>query len=211
MIDLEAFTTALVGFLVTVDPLGVVPIFLAITAGAGPSHRRAMANKGMLVGGVALLGFALAGDAVLVTLGISMPAFRISGGIFLFLLALEMVFERRTQRRNGTASSAVEEGPELDVSVFPLAVPLIAGPAAITAAILASNTHGTTLVTQASVVLALLTALALTWLALILCDLIEKLLGATLIGVVSRLLGLLLGALAIQYVIDGVQMVLRGP
>ena len=138
-----------------------------------------------------------------------MPAFRISGGIFLFLLALEMVFERRAQRRNGTAAHAAEESSSIDVSVFPLAVPLIAGPAAITAAILASNVHGTTLVGQASVVLALLAALALTWVALILSDLVEKLLGATLIGVVSRLLGLLLGALAIQYVIDGVQTVLR--
>lgn len=203
---LDVFGTALTTFLVTVDPLGLVPIFVALTREAGPQHRRAMARKGVLIGGATLLAFAFAGERLLTGLGIGMPAFRIAGGVFLFLLALEMVFERRTERRGGTATSLAGERPvPADVAVFPIGVPLIAGPAAITSVVLAVGRHGDELVGRVVVLAALLLTLLATWLALALAARLERVLGETLIGVLTRLLGLLLGALAVQHVVDGLR------
>lgn len=201
----EAFATALVAFMVTVDPLGIVPLFIAITRGSGPPARRRMAGKGVLIGGVLLLAFALAGERLLGAMGIGLSAFRIAGGMFLFLLALEMVFERRTGRRGGTASHLADERHGEDVAVFPLAIPLLAGPAAITAVILAMDRWRAVPLGQLAVLAALALTLLATWLALLLAARLDRLLGPTLIGVLSRLLGLLLGALAVQYVLDGVR------
>ncbi|MDX6749955.1 MarC family protein [Geminicoccaceae bacterium 1502E] len=199
----EAFATAMVAFLVTVDPLGIVPLFIAITRGSTPAARRRMAGKGVLIGGALLFGFALAGERLLGALGIGLPAFRIAGGLFLFLLALEMVFERRTGRRGDTASHLADERHGEDVAVFPLGIPLIAGPAAITSVILAMDRSSAVPLGELAVAAALLATLLATWLALLLAARLDRLLGPTLIGVLSRLLGLLLGALAVQYVLDG--------
>lgn len=201
----DVFATSLAAFLVTVDPLGIVPLFIAITRGTTPSRRRRMAAKGVLVGGCLLLAFAVAGEQVLGAIGIGLPAFRVAGGLFLFLLALEMVFERRTERRGGTAGHLADERHGEDVAVFPVAIPLIAGPAAITAVILAMDRASAVPLGPLAVTAALLLTIAATWLALSLAAPLDRLLGPTLIGVLSRLLGLLLGALAVQYVLDGVR------
>lgn len=206
---LEALWTALVALLVTVDPLGLVPIFVALTPGMDAAERAAIARRAVLLAGAVLLLFAVAGEAVLAWLGIGMPAFRVAGGLFLFLLALEMVFERRGPRRTGTAEGLADDRPGGDLAVFPLGIPLIAGPAAITTTILVADRLGRTVTGRLAVVAAVLATLAVTWGALVVAGRLARAMGPTLIGVASRLLGLLLGALAAQYVLDGVVAVVR--
>lgn len=206
---LEALWTALVALLVTVDPLGLVPIFVALTPGRDAAERAAIARRAVVLAGAVLLLFAVAGEAVLAWLGIGMPAFRVAGGLFLFLLALEMVFERRGPRRTGTAEGLADDRPGSDLAVFPLGIPLIAGPAAITTTILVADRLGRTVTGRLAVVAAVLATLALTWGALLVAGRLARAMGPTLIGVASRLLGLLLGALAAQYVLDGVAEVVR--
>ena len=201
----EAFTTALVAYFVTVDPLGLVPIFIAITGEADADERRQIALRGVVVGTVVLLLFVLFGRGLLTGLGIGIPAFRVAGGLFLFVLALEMVFERRGERRGGTAGTIAAEPQTPDIAVFPLGIPLIAGPAAITTTILAAERYARSWPQLLSVAAALLLMMAATYLALLLANRIQRYLGPTMIGVLSRLLGLLLGALAMQYVIDGIR------
>jgi len=201
----EAFTTALVAYFVTVDPLGLVPIFIAITAGATTVERRRIALRGVLVGTAVLLLFVLFGHRLLTGLGIGIPAFRVAGGLFLFVLALEMVFERRGERRGGTAGTIASEPRSADVAVFPLGIPLIAGPAAITTTVLAAERYARSWPELLAVAAALLLIMIATHLAFLLGDRIQRHLGPTMINVLSRLLGLLLGALAMQYVIDGLR------
>lgn len=200
----ETFVLALTAFLVTIDPIGLVPIFIALTRGADAVRRRAMAVKGVLIGGAILLLFALVGERALTALGIGMPAFRIAGGLLLLAIAFEMVFEKRSERRAGTAGQAVDE-PQVDVSVFPLGIPLIAGPAAITTTILQTGAHAGDPARQALVIGAMLTVLALVTSTLLASSMLAARLGPTLVGVLSRLLGLILAALAVQQVIDGVR------
>ncbi len=200
---IEAFWTALVALFVTVDPLGLVPIFVALTPGLDQALRAAIARRAVLLAGAVLTLFALAGEAVLAWLGIGMPAFRVAGGLFLFLLALEMVFERRGPRRSGSAEGVADDRRGADLAVFPVGIPLIAGPAAITTTILVADRVGGTATGRLAVLLAVLVTMAITWLALLLAGRLARIAGPTLIGVASRLLGLLLGALAAQYVLDG--------
>ncbi|HMR30367.1 MAG TPA: MarC family protein [Geminicoccaceae bacterium] len=201
----ETFVLALTAFLVTIDPIGLVPIFIALTRGADVARRRSMAVKGVLIGGAILLLFALIGERALTALGIGMPAFRIAGGLLLLAIAFEMVFEKRGERRAGTAGQAAEEPSPVDVSVFPLGIPLIAGPAAITAAILQTGAQAGDPARQALVIGAMLTVLALVATTLLASSMLAARLGPTLVGVLSRLLGLILSALAVQQVIDGVR------
>lgn len=202
---LEAFWASLVALFVTVDPLGLVPIFVALTPGASPRERMLIARRAVVLAAVVLGLFALSGEAVLRWLGISMPAFRVAGGLFLFLLALEMVFERRAQRREGTAELVAEERAGADIAVFPLAIPLIAGPAAITTTILLADRVGSSAQGRIALLFAQIAVLAATWLALAAGARLARFFGPTLISVLSRLLGLLLGALAAQYVLDGLR------
>ena len=199
----ETFLLAFTAFLVAIDPIGLVPIHIALTRAADPARRRAMALKGVLVGSLILLLFALAGERLLGVLGIGMPAFRIAGGLLLLAIAFEMVFERRGERRAGSAGHLAEEQQAQDVAVFPLAIPLIAGPAAITTAILQTGAQTGDLVGEAVVIAAMLAVLALVAATLLAASLLAAHLGATLIHVISRLLGMVLAALAVQHVIDG--------
>ena len=201
----ETFILALTSFLVTIDPIGLVPIFIALTRGADAARRRAMAIKGVLIGGAILLLFALLGERALTTLGIGVPAFRIAGGLLLLAIAFEMVFEKRGERRAGTAGQVADEAQVADVSVFPLGVPLIAGPAAITTTILQTGAHAGDYAEQAVVIGAMLTVLALVTSTLLASSILAARLGPTLVGVLSRLLGLILAALAVQQVIDGIK------
>lgn len=207
---LGTYATALVAFLVIVDPLGLVPIFIALTRGAGQSVRQRMAMKAVVIAAGVLLAFALLGEELLTAIGIGIPAFRIAGGLLLFLVALEMVFERRTQRRETTAEHVADERHAVphhvtDISVFPMAIPLLAGPGAITTVILQMGAHEGSWSDQLSVLAALLTTFLVVGIALFLASRLERYLGPTLISVFSRLLGLLLAALAVQFIIDGIK------
>ena len=193
---INAFTT----LFVVVDPVGNAPIFLALTVGATAAQRRSIAIRGVLVAGMILTLFALAGDEVLVFVGISMPAFRIAGGLLLFLTAFDMLFEKRTERREQRADEAVD-----DPSVFPLALPLIAGPGSITAIILLMHEHEGDLEGQAMVLGVMVALLLLVLAFLLMAPLLERLLKRTGTMVITRVLGMLLAALAVQFVLDGLK------
>lgn len=196
--DQAAFITAFITLFVIIDPIGLSPMFVALTKGEDAATRRGIAMRATLIAGVLLVLFGLFGEAVLGFAGISMPAFRIAGGILLFLTALDMLFERRSKRRKGQASAAN------DPSVFPLATPLIAGPGSIATMILLTGEAGGDWAVIGMVMLVLVAVLVLVLLAFLSAGLLERALGATGTNVVSRLLGMLLAALSVQFVVDGI-------
>jgi multiple antibiotic resistance protein len=198
---LALFGSALVTFLVVIDPPGVVPIFAGLTRGADPVHRRSMAIRSAVIAWAILLFFALLGKPMLRALGISLASFRIAGGIMLFFIALDMVFEKRTQRREERAHSV--EGAE-DISVFPMAIPMIAGPGSIATAMLMVSRADT--LGDVSIVLAAMTAvILLTLVALLAAAPLMRLAGERIEAMITRLLGVILAALAAQFVIDGLR------
>ena len=204
---LDLFLSAFVTLFVVIDPPGCAPIYAGLTSEANRAQARSMAIRATFIASIILLIFALFGEQLLAGLHIELDSFRIAGGIMLFLIALDMVFEKRTERREARAEK-VKATPEIeDVSVFPMAMPMIAGPGSIaTMMLLMSRSQGTE---QTLVVLAALAAvLVLTLLALIAAGPLMKLLGASVEAVITRLLGVLLAALAAQYVIDGLKAVL---
>jgi len=200
----ELYLSAFVTLFLVIDPPGCAPIYAGLVSGATPVQARRMAVKATLIAAAILLVFALFGEQLLAALHIELDAFRIAGGIMLFVIALDMVFEKRTQRREERAEK-VKATPEVeDVSVFPMAMPMIAGPGSIaTVMLLMSRSEGTeeTLVVLA----ALVSVMVLTVLALIAAGPLMKLLGKQSEAVITRLLGVLLAALAAQYVIDGIK------
>jgi multiple antibiotic resistance protein len=198
------YVSSLITFFVVIDPPGCAPIYAGLSKGATPVHRRAMALRAVFVAACILFAFALFGEALLHALGISLASFRIAGGIMLFLIALEMVFEKRTQRREDRAAKVVETHVE-DVSIFPMAMPMIAGPGSIASVmLLMSRNDG---LQKSLIVLgALATILLLTLAALLAAGPIMRVLGAKIEAVITRLLGVLLAALAVQFVIDGVRI-----
>lgn len=200
---IELFVSAFVTFFVVIDPPGCAPIFAGLTSGTTATHRRAMAVRAVLVASAILFGFALFGEALLRALGISLNAFRIAGGIMLFLIALEMVFEKRTERREDRAEK-IKADEATDISIFPMAMPMIAGPGSIASVmLLMSQSQG--LASSAVVLAAMASILALTLVALLIAGPIMRVVGAKIEAVVSRLLGVLLAALAAQFVIDGIR------
>ncbi|TXC72093.1 MarC family protein [Sphingomonas ginsenosidivorax] len=205
---LELFVSSLITFFVVIDPPGCAPIYAGLSAAAPPAQRRAMAFRAVGVSTAILLVFALFGEDLLRGLGISLASFRIAGGIMLFLIALEMVFEKRTQRREDRAAKVAEDPEADDVSIFPMAMPMIAGPGSIASVmLLMSRNDG---IERTLVVLAAMgTILLLTLVALLAAGPIMRILGAKIEAVITRLLGVLLAALAVQFVIDGVSQVLR--
>jgi multiple antibiotic resistance protein len=206
---LDYLISALVTLLVVVDPVGLTPTFLAVTHGLPGAARKRVAVRACLIAGVILAGTALIGDWLLRTLGITLPAFRIAGGLLLFAVASEMVFGSRIERQSKQAEEALEEDVR-NIAAFPLAIPLMAGPGAITATLLlAGRAEGRPL--QLAALLAVIVIVLLACLAAyLLANRITRLLGITGNVVASRLLGVLLTALAVQYVIDGVRVVLGG-
>ena len=192
--------TAFATLFVVIDPPGLVPLFIALTRGMGPEKRRAMAQRACIIATCLLLLFGIAGETILEFIGISMPAFRIAGGILLFLTALDMLFERRTQRREGQQAE-----PDHDPSVFPLATPLIAGPGAIATMILLVGQAGPDWVATLWVLGLLFVMMAVTYAFLLASPPLERMLGRTGVIVITRLLGMLLAALSVQFVIDGVK------
>jgi multiple antibiotic resistance protein len=199
---MELFTSALVTFLVIIDPPGCAPIFASLTRGTSAAHRRMMAIRSSLIAWAILMFFALLGRAMLEKLGISLAAFRIAGGIMLFMIALDMVFERRTQRREERAQS-IEGTPQAeDISVFPMAIPMIAGPGSIASAMLwVSQAEGASQI--ALVLAAITTVIGLTLLALLAAGPLMRLIGERMEAMITRILGVILAALAAQFIVDG--------
>lgn len=198
--DPSFLITAFVALFVVIDPIGLTPLFVALTTGMSSQKRRRIAIRATLVATGILLVFSIFGENILTFIGISMPAFRIAGGILLFLTALDMLFERRTRRREDQAEEEVEDDP----SVFPLAIPLIAGPGAIaTVILLVGQTDGTA--GYFAVLGVLAGVLALVFMMFLSASVLERLLGKTGITVVTRLLGMLLAALSVQFVLDGLK------
>lgn len=199
---IELFISAFVTLFVVIDPPGCAPVFYGLTTGATPLQRRRMAIRAVVIATLILIGFALIGEDLLRTLGISLDAFRIAGGIMLFAIAMEMVFEKRTQRREDRAQK-IRDTPEIeDVSIFPMAMPMIAGPGSIaTVMLLTAGAHGAQ---QSAVVLVALAAnLAIMLAALLAIGPIMRLFGSQVEAVITRLLGVILAALAVQFVLDG--------
>ena len=203
----ELFLSAFIALFVVIDPPGCAPIYAGLTSGASHAQARAMAIRATFIATSILLVFAVFGEDLLGALHIELDSFRIAGGIMLFLIALDMVFEKRTQRREERAEK-VKATPEIeDVSVFPMAMPMIAGPGSIaTIMLLTARARGTE---ETLVVLGALGAvMVLTLLALVAAGPLMKVLGARVEAVITRLLGVLLAALAAQYVIDGLKATL---
>lgn len=198
--DTAFLISAFVTLFVVIDPIGLTPVFIALTPGMTAQQRLAIAIRATVIAAGLLFLFAFLGEQVLGFIGISMPAFRIAGGILLFLTALDMLFERRTKRREDQAD--VDDAP--DPSVFPIAIPLIAGPGAIASIILlAGQAEGA--VGMASVLGVMVGVLMIVFLLFLSAPIIERALGKTGIVVVTRLLGMLLAALSVQFVLDGIR------
>ncbi|MCE8519640.1 MarC family protein [Ruegeria pomeroyi] len=200
MIDTAFLITAFTTLFVVIDPPGQTPIFMALTQGMDSRTKRAIALRACLTAAGILAMFAAFGEAVLGFVGISMPAFRVAGGVLLFLTALDMLFERRTKRREDRA----EAEEHTDPSVFPLGIPLIAGPGSIATMILLAGQHpgAEGLATVIGVMLAVLAVVLFLYL---ISGLLGRLLGKTGLNVVTRLLGMLLAALAVQFILDGLR------
>ena len=205
----ELFTTAFLTLLVIIDPPGCAPIFASLTSGTDLAHRRSMAVRSVVVAWCILMFFALLGEPLLRTMGISLSAFRLAGGIMLFMIALDMVFERRTDRREERAEELMGTPEADDISVFPMAIPMIAGPGSITSImLLTARAHDKI---EWGIVLGAMTAvLLLTLLALLAAGPLMKMVGAKLEAMITRILGVILAALAAQFVLDGLERSLPG-
>ena len=198
---IELFGSALVTFLVIIDPPGCAPIFASLTRGTSPAHRRAMAIRSSLIAWTILMFFALLGRPLLNGLGISLASFRIAGGIMLFFIALDMVFERRTERRNSRANSVDEDD---DISVFPMAIPMITGPGSIASAMLWVSRAETPI--HVAIVLAAITVVMLITMATLLASgPLMRLIGEKIEAMITRILGVILAALAAQFIVDGLR------
>jgi multiple antibiotic resistance protein len=201
----DLFVDSLIIMLVVVDPVGIAPLFVALTQGESEASRRRTAFRGTLIAGGILVVFVLVGDSLLNALGIGMPAFQIAGGALLFLLAVEMVFARHSGVRSTTAREQREAETRKDISVFPLAIPLIAGPGALTSVLLMVGEQGDDPVVIGSVLAVIVVVLLITLASLLFSARIMAFMGETGANVVSRVLGVILAALAVQFVLNGWQ------
>lgn len=189
-----------------VEPISLVPVFATLTEGANAAYRKRMAIKSVIVAGMIIVGFALSGAAFLAAMGISIDSFRIFGGLLLFLVALEMVFARESGTRTSTDEQA-ESRRRADISVFPLAFPFMSGPGALTTILLWFGP--VSVLDQPALFAALLAAAVLVLLISLVMMLgagpLMRILGATGTNVANRLLGVVLGALAVQFIVDGIR------
>lgn len=203
---LDIVLNAFVTLFVIIDPIGLTPLFIGLTAGTSALYRHKMAIRGVLFGSAILLFFALLGHEFLGLLGIEMSSFRIAGGVMLFLTGLEMVFGKRSTRRIEKAEEYKDDEEHEDVSVFPLAIPFLAGPGSITSIMLLMAAQDGNVAAQATVLLVLGCVLLMSLSLFLLAPRLEKILGQTVSSILSRILGVLLAALASQYIIDGIRV-----
>jgi multiple antibiotic resistance protein len=206
---LNFLISALVTLLVVVDPIGLAPTFLGITEGMSERLRRQVALRAAVNAGLILIGAALIGDWLLTALGISLAAFRIAGGLLLFSIATEMVLGVRMRREGETAEQALEERAR-NIAAFPLAIPLMAGPGAITATVLLAGRADHIWLLLALLLSVVIAVVAICLVAFVFAARIGRFIGVTGNIVLSRLLGVLLAALAVQYVVDGIRAIWSG-
>jgi multiple antibiotic resistance protein len=200
----DVLFNAFLTILVTIDPPGLAPLFLALTSGMNRSQRGQVAVRASVIAFAVLVLFAVAGAVILDVFGITLPAFRVAGGMLLFFIAFEMIFERRQDRKEKSAEVAITRDMIHDIAAFPLAIPLIAGPGAISATVLLSGRfHG--LAAQLALAGIILVCLAIAWLVFTLAERIDGFLGQTGRSILTRLLGVILAALAVQFVADGIK------
>lgn len=202
---LEPLVKFFVVLFVVVEPISLIPVFAGLTEGASARYKRKMACKAVIIAGMILVAFALVGGWLLKTMGISLDAFRIFGGLMLFLIALDMVFVRESGARTTTSSEAAEVKRREDISVFPLAFPLIAGPGALATVLLVTGGVSRASLLFWAMIAVVIVVVAAALLAMLLTPQLMRILGVTGANVVSRLTGVILGALAVQFVIDGLQ------
>ncbi len=200
----ELFISALVTFFVVIDPPGCAPIFASLTAGTPAAHRRAMAIRSTTVASLILVLFAAFGEQFLGSMGISLDAFRIAGGIMLFMIAIEMVFEKRTERRESRAEGVKADPDHDDISIFPMAIPMIAGPGSI-ASVMLMNARSNGIEQSLTVLAALAVVMIVTLVSLLAAGPLMKALGYKVEAMITRILGVVLAALAAQFVIDGIR------
>ena len=202
---MAVFVSAFATLFVIIDPPGCAPIFATLTQGTSKAHRRAMAFKSVGVAAIILIGFAFVGEWLFSKLHISLDALRIAGGIMLFIIGLNMVFEKRTEKREDRAEDILEEveDPE-DISVFPMGIPMIAGPGTM-ASLLLMMGNQTGYAGEIAVMAALVTVLLIALISFLLAGALIKLMGKTFTNVLTRVLGVLLATLAAQFVLDGIQ------
>jgi multiple antibiotic resistance protein len=203
---LEQSLKFLVVFFVVIEPISLIPLFSGLTRGATPQYKRRMALKSVIIAALILVLFAFAGAAFLELMGISLQAFRIFGGMLLFLLSLEMVFARESGTRT-SSDEAAENKRRADISVFPLAFPFIAGPGALATILLwFGPLHASAQVALfAGYLVAVGVVLAIAAALMLLAEPLMRVIGVTGANVASRLLGVVLGALAVQFVLDGLR------
>lgn len=208
MFNVELFISAFAVLFVIIDPPGCAPIFATLTQGTSRRHQTVMAFKSVAVAAGILLVFAFFGEQIFHFLHIDYSALRIAGGIMLFIIALQMVFEQRTENRENRAEEALEviDDPE-DISVFPMGIPMIAGPGTI-ASLLLLMADDPSLGDQMAILLALCCVLFLSLVSFLIAGWLMKIMGKTFTNVLTRVFGFLLAALAAQFVIDGVKAVM---
>lgn len=207
--ELTLLSASFVTFFVVIDPIGVAPIFAALTDQSSPKHRRAMAIKSVLIATGVLLMFAYLGEWLLGALHISLDAFRAAGGVLLFMIALDMIFEKRTERREERVENMTHEDgtpvtSEEDISVFPMAIPMLAGPGAIASIMLFMSGNGETIGGQLAVLAGLGANLVLCLVIFLAVGPLMRLIGDTLAAMITRILGVILAALAAQFIFDGI-------
>ena len=204
MVSYDSIFNAFVTILVTIDPLALAPIFLAITQGMNRDERRQVSLRATIIGFSVMALFAIAGASILSVFGITLPAFRVAGGFLLFYIAFEMVFEQRNERKEKISDIAITKDHIHNIAAFPLAIPLIAGPGAISATVLLSGSFRG-FAAQAALVAIIAICLGLTFLVFLLAERIDGMLGQPGRSILTRLLGVILAALAVQFVADGIR------
>lgn len=209
MPNFDSLFNAFVTLLVTIDPPGLAPIFLAVTRNMNRAERKQVSIRASVIGFVLLAVFAVAGAAILSVFGITLAAFRVAGGFLLFFIAFEMVFEKRNDRKEKISDVAITRDHIHNIAAFPLAIPLIAGPGAISATVLLSGSFQG-FAGQAALVGIIFVCLAVTYLVFLLAERIDRILGETGRSILTRLLGVILAALAVQFVADGVKVLIAG-
>ncbi|KQZ13572.1 MULTISPECIES: MarC family protein [unclassified Mesorhizobium] len=209
MSSFDSLFNAFVTILVTIDPPGLAPLFLAITRGMNRDERRQVSIRASVIGFLVLALFALAGASILSVFGITLPAFRVAGGFLLFFIAFEMVFERRQDRKEKIGDVAITRDHIHNLAAFPLAIPLIAGPGAISATVLLSGSFQG-VAAQMALVGIIFLCLAITYAVFLLAERVDGILGQTGRSILTRLLGVILAALAVQFVADGVKALMAG-
>jgi multiple antibiotic resistance protein len=201
---IDFLKTALITLLVTLDPPGLAPVFISLTIGLGASAQREVAARATIIAFFILAAFAIGGKAAMDALGVSFPAFRIAGGLLLFAIAFDMLFVLRGERKRELASDAVTVDHVRNVAAFPLAIPLMAGPGAITVTMLLAGRASGDWMMLGGLMLVIALVMALTFLTLLMSERVSRLLGVTGNSVLTRMFGLVLAAMAVQFVIDGV-------